>query len=96
MMESKEKHYIMFVKEWLTLRPQFLQLYCPDTFVPMARRLCDKKDYKLYSIIPGNLNGEEMHIDHLDVNCIHVHFSIHDKITNDWKASGIIEINELP
>jgi hypothetical protein len=95
-MEFKEKHKVMFIKEWLALRPQFRQLYCPDTFVPMARRLCDGKDFKLYSIIPDNLYGEEMYIEHLDVDRIHVHFSINDKITGNWKASGVIEINELP
>jgi hypothetical protein len=96
-MESEDKHKIMFVKEWIELRPQFIQLYCPDMFVPMARRLCDKKDFKLFSIIPDNLNKEEeIHIEHFDKNRIHIHFSIHNKITNDWKASGRIEINQLP
>ena len=97
MTESKEKYNIMFVKEWLVLRPQFKQLYCPETFVPMARRLCDKKDFLLFSIIKDfPKTGEEMYIEHFDSNQIHVDYAIHDFITGAWKGFGKIEINDLP
>ena len=81
----------MFVKEWIELRPQFKRLYCPDTFVPMARRLSDGKDYRLGCSIV--MDSQTIVVDSFNSDEIHVGVSY---FTSSYVGVGMIEINKLP
>jgi hypothetical protein len=95
-MESKEKHNIMKVKQWLVLKPQFIIIYCPETFLKMARRLSDRKDFKLFSIINNfPKTGEQFFIENFESDEIHLEYSIHRKETGEFISDGKIEINKF-
>ena len=89
MMYYSEKHKIMSVKKWLSRKPQFRALYCPNTFMPMARRLFDGKDFLVGSTVSNGAVG--IIISTLESDMIHIGI-----VFIEDNSVGMIEINKLP